>query len=291
MTPNSSIPMMLYSPRNRVNGLVLEPFHCNDQGKLDFRTQGVRAAYYTLSFLIQRAIASKLDIDPTEIDIVEVLAKAGKLGEVCLADEKINGSGFVADFYSNFEDYSRRILNGDDLYFKQMLSDQHIAECDSSCYKCLKTYRNMPYHGLLDWRLGIALFRIMIDNTYKAGADGNFDYPELKGWKDLARTLLTALNEGFFRKSDGRLVYELSETTCGIPYLYDPDKTRMPIFASHPLWEGVAETQILADAVFEASMEQEEDWNSDNVITIDTFNLLRRTSNCYEYVQNQQNRQ
>lgn len=155
----------------------------------------------------------------------------------------------------------------------------------------MKTYRNMPYHGLLDWRLGIALFRIMIDNTYKAGADGNFDYPELKGWKDLARTLLTALNEGFFRKSDGRLVYELSETTCGIPYLYDPDKTRMPIFASHPLWEGVAETQILADAVFEASMEQEEDWNSDNVITIDTFNLLRRTSNCYEYVQNQQNRQ
>ena len=279
------------SPRTRVNGLVLEPFHCNDQGKLDFRTQGVRAAYYTLSFLIQRAIASKLDIDPTEIDIVEVLAKAGKLGEVCLADEKINGSGFVADFYSNFEDYSRRILSGDDLYFKQMLSDQHIAECDSSCYKCLKTYRNMPYHGLLDWRLGIALFRIMIDNTYKAGADGNFDYPELKGWKDLSRTLLTALNEGFFRKSDGRLVYELSETTCGIPYLYDPDKTRMPIFASHPLWEGVAETQILADAVFEASMEQDEDWNSDNVITIDTFNLLRRTSNCYEYVQNQQNRQ
>lgn len=279
------------SPRNRVNGLVLEPFHCNDQGKLDFRTQGVRAAYYTLSFLIQRAIASKLDIDPTEIDIVEVLAKAGKLGEVCLADEKINGSGFVADFYSNFEDYSRRILNGDDLYFKQMLSDQHIAECDSSCYKCLKTYRNMPYHGLLDWRLGIALFRIMINNTYKAGADGNFDYPELKGWKDLARTLLTALNEGFFRKSDGRLVYELSETTCGIPYLYDPDKTRMPIFASHPLWEGVAETRILADAVFEASMEQDEHWNSNNVITIDTFNLLRRTSNCYEYVQNQQNRQ
>ncbi|MBQ7967395.1 MAG: DEAD/DEAH box helicase [Bacteroidaceae bacterium] len=279
------------SPRTRVNGLVLEPFHCNDQGKLDFRTQGVRAAYYTLSFLIQRAIASKLDIDPTEIDIVEVLAKAGKLGEVCLADEKINGSGFVADFYSNFEDYSRRILNGEDLYFKQMLSDEHIKECDSSCYKCLKTYRNMPYHGLLDWKLGVALFRIMVDNTYKAGADGNFDYPELKGWKDLARTLLTALNEGFFRKSDGKLVYELSETTCGIPYLYDLDKKKMPIFASHPLWEGVAETQILADAVFEASMEQGEDWNSDNVISIDTFNLLRRTSNCYEYVQNQQNRQ
>lgn len=279
------------SPRTRVNGLILEPFHCNDQGRLDFRTQGVRAAYYTLSFLIQRAIASKLDIDPTEIDIVEILAKAGKLGEVCLADEKINGSGFVADFYSNFKEYSERILNGNDLYFAQMLSDQHIAECDSSCYKCLKTYRNMPYHGLLDWRLGIALFRIMVDNTYKAGTDGNFDYPELKGWKDLARTLLTALNEGFFRMGDGQLVYTLSETNCGIPYLYDPNRKKMPIFASHPLWEGVAETQILADAVLEASLERDENWNSDNVILIDTFNLLRRISNCYEYVQNQQNQQ
>ena len=109
--------------------------------------------------------------------------------------------------------------------------------------------------------------------------------------KDLARTLLTALNEGFFRRSDGQLVYELAKTSYGIPYLYDPNQAKMPIFASHPLWEGVAETQILADAVFEASMEQGVDWNSDNVITIDTFNLLRRTSNCYEYVQNQQNRQ
>ena len=149
----------------------------------------------------------------------------------------------------------------------------------------------MPCRGLLGWRLGIALFRIMVDHSYKAGTDGNFDYPELKGWKDLARTLLAALNEGFFRKSDGQLVYELAETSNGIPYLYDHNNTKMPIFASHPLWEGVAETQILADAVFEASMEQGQDWNSDNVITIDTFNLLRRTSNCYEYVQKQQNRQ
>ena len=124
------------SPANRVEGLILEPFHCVNN-RLDFRTQGVRAAYYTLSFLIQRAIASKLDIDPTEIDVVEVLSKTGNLGEVCLADEKINGSGFVADFCLNFLDYRDRILNGMDLYFKQMLSDEHIKECDSSCYKCL----------------------------------------------------------------------------------------------------------------------------------------------------------
>lgn len=273
------------SPKSSVDGLVLEPFHCNEEGKLDFRTQGVRAAYYTLSFLVQRAIASRLDVDPTEIDVVEVLSKAGRLGEVCLADEKINGSGFVADFYNNFDEYTRRILDGEDVYFKQMLSEEHIKECDSSCYKCLKTYRNMPYHGLLDWRLGIALFRVMTNANYKAGADGNFDYPELQGWSKSAKDRLVALNESFFRN-----VFELEETSNGIPFLYDPSGKRKPIFAAHPLWSGVRETAVLADALLEASMLLDKDLTEDNVVVIDTFNLLRRTSNCYEYIQKEQTR-
>lgn len=274
------------SPMNAVDGLVLEPFHCNEEGKLDFRTQGVRAAYYTLSFLIQRAIASRLDVDPTEIDVVEVLSKAGRLGEVCLADEKINGSGFVADFYNHFQEYSNRILKGEDMYFKQMLSDEHIHDCDSSCYKCLKTYRNMPYHGLLDWRLGIALFRIMVDSSYKAGADGNFDYPELQGWCDAAKDRLVALNEGFYRTKP----FVLEVTSSGIPFLYDTSGVRKPIFASHPLWEGVQKTAILADAALEVGILLGTTLSEDNnnVIVIDTFNLLRRTSNCYEYIEKMQ---
>ena len=275
------------SPQSVVDGLVLEPFHCNEAGKLDFRTQGVRAAYYTLSFLIQRAIASRLDVDPTEIDVVEVLSKSGRLGEVCLADEKINGSGFVADFYNHFDEYIKRILNGEDAYFKQMLSDEHIQDCDSSCYKCLKTYRNMPYHGLLDWRLGIALFRVMVDSSYKVGADGNFDYPELKGWKEMAKDRLVALNEGFYSTRP----FSFAVTSNGIPFLYDPSGDRKPIFASHPMWSGVKNTQVLADALFEASMIIGDDSilnDEKNVVVIDTFNLLRRTSNCYEYVQNKQ---
>lgn len=274
------------SPKAPVDGLILEPFHCNEEGKLDFRTQGVRAAYYTLSFLIQRAIASRLDIDPTEIDVVDVLSKAGRLGEVCLADEKINGSGFVADFYNNFAEYTKRILEGEDVYFKQMLSEEHIKSCDSSCYKCLKTYRNMPYHGLLDWRLGIALFRVMVDGAYKAGSDGNFDYPELQGWRESAIDRLVALNEGFYRTKP----FKMEVTTSGIPFLYDPSGARKPIFASYPMWASVSETSVLADALLEAEVLLDTNLSESNVIVIDTFNLLRRTSNCYEYIQKLQNR-
>ena len=176
-------------------------------------------------------------------------------------------------------------MDGEDVYFKQMLSEEHIKECDSSCYKCLKTYRNMPYHGLLDWRLGIALFRVMTNANYKAGADGNFDYPELQGWSKSAKDRLVALNESFFRN-----VFELEETSNGIPFLYDPSGKRKPIFAAHPLWSGVRETAVLADALLEASMLLDKDLTEDNVVVIDTFNLLRRTSNCYEYIQKEQTR-
>lgn len=274
------------SPKQTVDGLILEPFHCDQDGKLDFRTQGVRAAYYSLSFILQRAIASRLDIDPTEIDVVEVLSKPGRLGEVCLADEKINGSGFVAHFYEHFPDYVKRILDGEDVYFKKMLSDEHIDECDSSCYKCLQTYRNMPYHGLLDWRLGIALFRVMVDSSYKAGADGVFDKPELRGWPEAARDRLVALNEGFF--STRPFVLEITST--GIPFLYDPNGSRKPIFAAHPMWSGVRETTVLADALLEAELLTNTPLSEDSVVVIDTFNLLRRTSNCYEYIQKMQYR-
>lgn len=108
----------------------------------------------------------------------------------------------------------------------------------------------MPYHGLLDWRLGISLFRVITDSSYSAGADGNFDYPELKGWKDLAETLLNSLNEGFFMGAN----YQLEKTSEGISYLYDTSGNRKPIFVSHPLWDGVRNTKVLADAVLEVSL-------------------------------------
>ena len=145
----------------------------------------------------------------------------------------------------------------------------------------------MPYHGLLDWRLGIALFRVMVDSSYKAGADGNFDYPELQGWCDAAKDRLVALNEGFYRTKP----FEIEVTSSGIPFLYDTSGSRKPIFAAYPLWAGVRETEVLADAMLEAEVLLNTTLSENNVIVIDTFNLLRRTSNCYEYIQKMQNRQ
>ena len=256
-------------PANPVEGINLNPFDFDgERNALRFESQGVRAAFYTLSFILQRAIASKLDVDPREIDVVDPV-KFDRMGRITLADEQLNGSGFVNDLFTHFDEYVNRILNGKDDFFRKMLSKEHIENCDSSCYECLSNYNNMPYHGLLDWRLGISLFRLLVDNTYNVGLNGNFDYPELVDWKQRASNLLLSLNESF----------DLSGVLCDsgpIPYL--KREGEKSIFAVHPLWKTDGTNELLAEAVFDAGID------SDDYITIDTFNMLRRIGTCYEYI-------
>ena len=259
------------SPNHNIEGIQLNPFEFDSNtNKLKFETQGVRAAYYSLSFILQRAIASKLDVDPREIDVVEPITYEGR-GQVTLADEQVNGSGFVVDLYEDFNGYVRRILGGEDLFFNKMLSLEHSKECDSSCYECLSNYSNMPYHGLLDWRLGIALFRLMVDADYKVGLDGNFNYPELRDWKSQASGLLATLNKSFDMNCE---VHD--EGT--LPYMrFDED---IYVFAVHPLWTIDVLNIYLSRAIRNAGARREK------VITIDTFNLVRRLGTCYEYIMN-----
>ena len=49
-----------------------------------------------------------------------------------MADEQINGSGFVVDMFENFGEYIERILNKKDDFFKEMLGSGHGESCDSS---------------------------------------------------------------------------------------------------------------------------------------------------------------
>lgn len=253
-------------PEQKIAGINLNPFCLLEER---FPIQGIRSAYITLGFIIQRAIASKLDIEPREVEVVEI-QKEEDFAQVILSDELINGSGFVNDFYVHFDEYVDRILNPNkqDEFFKDMMSENHEHSCDSSCYKCLSTYNNMPFHGLLDWRLGISLFRLMVDETYVAGTDGNFDYPELKSWKNTATKLLEELKKCFM--PDASLITETP--LPGLNY------NGMCIFAVHPLWATDSSNEILAES---CSIVEK---TTDEVVTIDTFNLLRRLGTCFDYI-------
>lgn len=262
------------TPDHGVDGIKLNPFELNQETqKFEFGTQGVRAAYFSLSFILQRAIASKLDVDPREIDIVDPVSTDGK-GVVTLADEQINGSGFVIDLYDNFKEYIDRILNGSDDFFREMLDKHHSLTCDSSCYRCLSNYDNMPYHGLLDWRLGISLFRLMVDPTYKVGLDRNFNYPELCDWKVLATSLLENLIKSFDMEGTIHLDADL-------PYIKTGDNKY--VIAIHPLWASDNKNYLLSRTLYQIGAPR------DKVVTIDTFNLVRRIGTCYEYIEDKLN--
>jgi hypothetical protein len=43
--------------------------------------------------------------------------------------------------------------------------DECPAQCDQSCYRCLRSFRNKFDHGLLDRQLGAALLRYLLDGV------------------------------------------------------------------------------------------------------------------------------
>src|SRR5690606_3771625 len=68
-------------------------------------SNGVRSGYYSAAFFLQRILADKLDVDPTEIEIADnsmkELEDGRRIAEIILTDELPNGSGFVRYLYNN----------------------------------------------------------------------------------------------------------------------------------------------------------------------------------------------
>ncbi|WP_408971916.1 hypothetical protein, partial [Planktothrix sp.] len=79
--------------------------------------------------------------------------------------------------------------NSSNTFAGSLISREHRQKCDSSCYDCLRQYRNMNYHGLLDWRLGLSLIRALSNCNFKSGLDSDFSTPDLENWLETATTL------------------------------------------------------------------------------------------------------
>lgn len=247
---------------------------------------GIRAAFYSAAFLLQRVIADKLDIDPTEIEIADirkVVTENGKnTAEIILTDELPNGSGFVRHLYNNIQEIIQKSITkqDDEGYLAQIHSENHRENCKDACYDCLKVFRNMNYHGLLDWRLGMALLRVLDNRNYLAGADGQFDgFLELKGWSEDAKRLRDSFAESFeFDVLDG----------YGLPAVMASKSRSHYIIVIHPFWncrtneDGIPDVPDtwLGECVHRVY--QEAIKNNGTLRFIDTFNLHRRPGWCYQ---------
>ena len=121
----------------------------------------------------------------------------------------------------------------------------------------------MAYHGVLDWRLGISLLKVLNSKAYNAGLDGDFSTPELMGWLELA----TNLRDSFCRNFTSA-----PKMFGSLPGFVTSGGQNVVII--HPLWDRTQPTGWLAEAF--AACGPEPPW------ALDTFNLLRRQSWSYQ---------
>ncbi|ANE51510.1 DEAD/DEAH box helicase [Flavisolibacter tropicus] len=260
------------SPVSLNEQLDIDPFS-NDEAK---RTAS-KGAFYSAAFLLQRTLADELDISPEEVEIAAIVEEELEDGtdrstaRIVLADELPNGSGFVKYLSDNIGSFLIKCTDPakEDTYTSSFINDEHAKKCKDASYDDLKTYRNLTYHGILDWRLAVALLRILRNPNYMVGLDDNWGHIEIKDWKEdakeLAEQFLLTLEGGKLNIIDGAIPVITIE--------------QFNIVIVHPYWNTVGQhapsDNILTKALAQLGAPE-------NVFMIDTFNLRRRQGWCYK---------
>ena len=262
-------------PQSIQQALCLDLLARDTQGRMSRLGQGsaIKAAYYSAAFILRSVVAEKLDIDPEEIDISNVrsveLNDGTYAGEIILNDHLENGAGFTAWLsqegnWSEIIDIVNQQEHDNDTFIGKLLSAEHVQRCQSACYDCLCLYRNMSYHSLLDWRLGISVIRILSDSMYSCGVDGDFNAIENSDWLEFSNVLRNTFCQSF--------------QTC-VPEEFGPlhgwSVAGRNIILIHPLWSTVHPGGIVAEALSTLNRD-------DSVSLVDTFNLHRRMSWLYQ---------
>jgi DEAD/DEAH box helicase domain-containing protein len=247
------------------------------------QTNGVRSGYYSAAFLLQRMLASKLDVDPTEIEIADISLKLlnddtdRRTAEVVLTDELPNGSGFVRQLYNIFQEVLDEAIAPAkaDSYIGKIHSIPHQHSCRDACYDCLKVYKNMNYHSLLDWRLGLSMMRIWNDSSFVCGTDKNFEqYVELHNWLEFATSLRNRFAESFR--------FTCIEEVDGLPIIKYGKNLKNVIMIVHPFWDLRNMRVENWLATVRAEVEGYVTSKDGKLSFIDTFNIHRRPGWCYE---------
>jgi hypothetical protein len=234
----------------------------------------IKAAYYSAAFILRSVAAERLDTDPEEFDVSNVrqveLDSGEKAGEIVLNDHLSNGAGFVHWLAENWSEVLAEIVATgipQGTFIGDLVSSRHRSRCDSSGYDCLRQYRNMSFHGLLDWRLGLSLLRTLHSGAFSVGLSGSLAEPDLADWPDLARRLRNMFCDTFgcARRDFGALPgFEIG---------------LRQVIVVHPLWDTRRPTGVLAEARAEIPSAY-----SDRIRYVDTFNLLRRQSWTYQHL-------
>ena len=227
-----------------------------------------RAALYSFGFLFRQFVASELDVSPDELRVEIRPINAEEDGvhqqQVFVADALANGAGYCRYMGElDNEDELRlvkylREMTDPTLYFSKGLI-AHGKDCDSSCYSkgCMRDYSNMPYHPFLDWRLGLDVAQLCLQENYQMDLQKDYWSPLV----DLVEKNLIELRPSLKRKNYN-----------GVPVFEDQTQKRAFIL-HHPLastgdWAGSHIASSIADL----------DETGFDVEYINIFDAIRRVS-------------
>jgi transcription initiation factor TFIIIB Brf1 subunit/transcription initiation factor TFIIB len=236
----------------------------------------VRAAAISATQIVVQRASLELDVAPDEFEALEPRLRRGR-PILQIADALINGSGLCRRLGepstiggpSYIAQIVESILSRSDAWpLKDFVeadikSVRHQEQCMTSCYRCVQRFSNRSYHGLLDWRLGLAYLRAFVDPKYGCGLNpGEHALPELSGWR--ARSASLAEEVASMRPSAMHTeILPHTGLSCIVERAHD-ETWRYVV--SHPLWRKDAEAlqEILGSD------------HQDGMIAVDTFNLERR---------------
>jgi DEAD/DEAH box helicase domain-containing protein len=246
-----------------------------------------RAAWFSFAFFLRTAASAELDIDTQEMDagfrtLPDIAGRP--TGQAFLSDKLENGAGYCQWLGEpgNF----RRVLQQGDVNYAPGIPPQqstatkwmdstvatgplahrpHGLDCDTSCNRCLRDFYNLPYHGLLDWRLALDMLRIATSGTAVidlASQVGGQENP----WRNLVDPI-----QGTVAATMQRLNYQQVAPINGLTCYVHHNRRRIHIEA-HPLWSA---SHPIYEAATSEAMQQFQGYTMGNW-TLNPFRLLRR---------------
>lgn len=248
------------------------------------RWQGVRAAALSATFLIVNRASLELDIDPAEFDVLEPRRYGAdlRLPLLQITDQLVNGAGFCRNLREADRGVPRvlrlmsSMLTDPSSYPLESLSSAEHRDCDTACYQCLLRYGNQHFHGLLDWQLALCYLRALVDPSFECGLNGDFDFPGLQRWQQIAEGLAEEMVKRFGGERGSFAGGLVPAFRIGIGRGH-----RSPwVLVGHPLWDW-GERLIEGTILWRAEQEASEDGAAD---CWDTFNLARRQVQVREWI-------
>jgi hypothetical protein len=238
----------------RTKGLVLGTDFISDVLLLRLRVddpvtlrplyRATHVALRTLAEAVTIAAAAKLGIEPTELDAEfrAALTPAGGHGreaEIYLYDTLPGGAGFT-----------RRVGElGIEVYEDALkLLEGCPEQCDESCYRCLRSFRNRFDHSMMDRHVGATLLRYLLDGTVPQLEQTRLRRSALRLYEDLR--LLGETDADFERDVPvtipgiGTVTAPILATKDGRHFIVDVSGPLTPNLASDPTLQDAKENQV-----------------------------------------------